>query len=49
MRDLKGPHVDRQARTVQFEPTFVESYDGIADGTLVMQDKLLTDCAAWER
>jgi Cof subfamily protein (haloacid dehalogenase superfamily) len=32
VRDLKGPHVDREAWTVQFDPTIVESYDGIIDG-----------------
>jgi Cof subfamily protein (haloacid dehalogenase superfamily) len=27
--DPAGPHVDREARTVQFQPTVVESYDGL--------------------
>jgi Cof subfamily protein (haloacid dehalogenase superfamily) len=29
--DPKGPHVDREAFTVQFAPTVVESYDGIEE------------------
>ena len=32
VRDLAGPHVDREAHTVQFPPTLVESYDGVTDG-----------------
>ena len=28
VRDPKGPHVEREAHTVQFEPTVVESFDG---------------------
>jgi Cof subfamily protein (haloacid dehalogenase superfamily) len=28
VRDPEGPHVDREAHTVQFEPTVVESFDG---------------------
>jgi Cof subfamily protein (haloacid dehalogenase superfamily) len=32
VRDLAGPHVDREASTVQFAPTVVESYDGLEDG-----------------
>jgi hypothetical protein len=27
--DPAGPHVDREARTVQFQPTVAESYDGL--------------------
>ena len=27
VRDPDGPHVDREAHTVQFEPTVVESFD----------------------
>lgn len=30
VRDLEGPHVAREAFTVQFDPTVVESYDGIS-------------------
>ena len=29
VQDRKGPHVDREASTVRFEPTVVESYDGL--------------------
>ena len=29
VRDPKGPHVDREARTVQFEPTAVATYAGL--------------------
>jgi hypothetical protein len=29
VQDPKGPHVDRETRTVQFEPAVVESYDGL--------------------
>src|SRR5262252_7331479 len=32
VRDRKAPHVDREAFTVQFEPTVVASYDGLLDG-----------------
>jgi Cof subfamily protein (haloacid dehalogenase superfamily) len=32
VHDRKGPHVDREAWTVQFEPTVVASYDGLLDG-----------------
>jgi Cof subfamily protein (haloacid dehalogenase superfamily) len=31
VRDLAGPHVEREAWTVKFEPTLVESYDGITN------------------
>jgi Cof subfamily protein (haloacid dehalogenase superfamily) len=31
VRDPKAPHVDREARTVRFEPTVVESFDGVKD------------------
>ena len=31
VRDVDGPHVDREAHTVQFAPTLVESYDDVAD------------------
>jgi len=31
VRDPKGPHVDREAHTVEFEPKVVESYDGIGN------------------
>jgi Cof subfamily protein (haloacid dehalogenase superfamily) len=30
--DAKGPHVDREAWTVKFEPTVVERYDDLTDG-----------------
>ena len=29
VQDRKGPHVDREAATVRFEPRVVESYDGL--------------------
>jgi hypothetical protein len=29
VQDRRGPHVDREAATVRFEPTVVESYDGL--------------------
>jgi Cof subfamily protein (haloacid dehalogenase superfamily) len=29
VRDLAGPHVDREARTVQFQPTLREDYEGL--------------------
>ena len=32
VRDPNGPHVAREAHTVQFEPTVVESFDGIERG-----------------
>jgi Cof subfamily protein (haloacid dehalogenase superfamily) len=32
VRDPGGPHVEREAFTVQFAPTPVESYDGLVDG-----------------
>ena len=32
VRDLDGPHVAREAFTVQFEPTVVQSFDGITEG-----------------
>jgi Cof subfamily protein (haloacid dehalogenase superfamily) len=32
VRDPDGPHVAREAHTVQFEPTVVESFDGIESG-----------------
>jgi Cof subfamily protein (haloacid dehalogenase superfamily) len=32
VRDLKGPHVDREAATVQFAPTLRADYDGLVDG-----------------
>ncbi len=31
VRDPDGPHVDREATTVRFDPTVVESYDGMKD------------------
>ena len=30
--DLQGAHVQREARTVQFQPTEVQSFDGLMDG-----------------
>lgn len=32
VRDPAGPHVDRESRTVQFEPTVVESFDDVSTG-----------------
>jgi Cof subfamily protein (haloacid dehalogenase superfamily) len=32
VRDLQGPHVDREAATVQFAPTLRADYDGLVDG-----------------
>ena len=32
VRDLAAPHIEREASTVQFEPTLVASYDGLTDG-----------------
>jgi Cof subfamily protein (haloacid dehalogenase superfamily) len=32
VRDPDGPHVAREAHTVQFEPTVVESFDGVESG-----------------
>jgi hypothetical protein len=32
IRNLDGPHVERERSTVQFDPTVVESFDGIIDG-----------------
>src|SRR4029453_17238889 len=29
VRDPHGPHVDRETHTVQFDPTVVDSFDGI--------------------
>jgi Cof subfamily protein (haloacid dehalogenase superfamily) len=31
VRDSKAPHVDRESRTVRFEPTVVKSFDGVKD------------------
>jgi len=31
VRDLQGPHVDREAQTVQFAPTLRADYDGLVD------------------
>ena len=31
MRDPKGPHVDREAATVGFEPTVTETFDDLCD------------------
>lgn len=32
VRDVDGPHVEREAFTVQFQPTPIESYDGLREG-----------------
>jgi Cof subfamily protein (haloacid dehalogenase superfamily) len=32
VRDLEAPHIAREAFTVQFQPTLVESFDGKSDG-----------------
>ena len=32
VHDLAGPHVDRESRTVQFDPTLVASYEDLTDG-----------------
>jgi len=32
VRDLDAPHVEREAFTVQFQPTLAESFDGVSDG-----------------
>jgi len=32
VRDAQGPHVDREEMTVQFPPTVVQSFTGIAEG-----------------
>jgi len=32
VRDAKAPHIRKEADTVRFEPTVVESFDGIEDG-----------------
>ncbi len=34
VRDPSAPHVAREAATVQFEPTVVSGYDGLADGVV---------------
>jgi Cof subfamily protein (haloacid dehalogenase superfamily) len=31
VRDLKGPHVDREAATVEFQPIVAESFNGLSD------------------
>ena len=31
VRDLEGPHVDREAATVEFQPIVTESFDGLCD------------------
>ena len=31
VRDPEGPHVAKEARTVQFEPSVVDDFDGVAD------------------
>jgi Cof subfamily protein (haloacid dehalogenase superfamily) len=32
VRDMKGPHVDRESWTVQFAPTLVPGFDGLEQG-----------------
>jgi Cof subfamily protein (haloacid dehalogenase superfamily) len=32
VRDVRAPHVAREAFTVQFDPTLVDSFDGVTDG-----------------
>lgn len=32
VRDLQAPHIEREAFTVQFEPTLVESFAGVGNG-----------------
>src|SRR5215472_7925612 len=32
--DLHAPHAEREARTVQFQPTLVPTYDGLLDGVV---------------
>ena len=34
VRDPEGSHVDHEAQTVQFAPSVLESFDGIADGVV---------------
>jgi Cof subfamily protein (haloacid dehalogenase superfamily) len=34
VRDLTGPHVDREAATVQFQPTLVETFAGLDQGVV---------------
>jgi Cof subfamily protein (haloacid dehalogenase superfamily) len=34
VRDLHAPHIDRESFTVRFEPTLVDSYDGLAHGVV---------------
>jgi Cof subfamily protein (haloacid dehalogenase superfamily) len=34
VRDREGPHVEREARTVGFEPAVVDSFDRIGDGVV---------------
>ena len=34
VRDPDGPHVQHEARTVQFAPTVLESFEGIAEGVV---------------
>jgi Cof subfamily protein (haloacid dehalogenase superfamily) len=34
VRDARAPHIRKEADTVRFEPTVVDSFDGIADGVV---------------
>jgi Cof subfamily protein (haloacid dehalogenase superfamily) len=34
VRDVTGPHVDREAATVQFQPTLVETFAGLDQGVV---------------
>ena len=49
VRALNGPHVDREAATVQFPPTLVDSYDDLHDKVAkivgVSDDKAAMDAA----
>ncbi|MFF0628815.1 Cof-type HAD-IIB family hydrolase [Streptomyces sp. NPDC004296] len=50
VRDVKGPHVDRESWTVQFAPTPVAGFDGLEQGTAkvvgVSDDHQVVEAAA---
>ncbi|MER7692600.1 Cof-type HAD-IIB family hydrolase [Streptomyces sp. NPDC097610] len=50
VRDVKGPHVDRESWTVQFAPTLVPDFDGLEQGTAkvvgVSDDHQVVEAAA---
>ncbi|MFE2603513.1 Cof-type HAD-IIB family hydrolase [Streptomyces mirabilis] len=50
VRDVKGPHVDRESWTVQFAPTLVPGFDGLEQGTAkvvgVSDDHQVVEAAA---